>query len=501
MPELGARARLGLALVSALIYGSAFPPIGLFPLAWIALAPLLVAIAGSGVLRGALLGLVWSLTVGLVTAPFLPEMIAEYFDLPAPVTWLAAFVAVLATGLWYAVFGAWLGVWTRRCPVSPAAVAAMWGLCEWGRTTVGVANPWALSGYSQVPWSAVMQSADYAGVLGIGMLVAAMNAAVAGAFAPRVRWTRPRGALGALGCIAAGVLIYGHAQLSRDLATGPEIEVALIQPAIPGVRRFHPSYRERNVAQQLALSLEAAEHRPVAIVWPENAVEYPLRPEGAEVRMLARLAASTGADVLVGGPTPAPAAALGASFNSLVHVQPGGIAGRYDKVDLMPFAERPALAGLEALAADGVAAGTSRAPLQTRLGATGVLLCNEVMFSAPARETARAGAEILVNPANDGWFGRRGAEQQLAIASVRAIETRRYIVRPTLTGISAVVDAHGRVADRLPYGEARQLIGRARRSHASTLYTRWGDAPVVAMGVLAGAAFLRACRPARRPGR
>jgi apolipoprotein N-acyltransferase len=489
--------RLCLAVLSALAYGSAFPPLGWFPLSWLALVPLLIALAGSGALRGFGIGLLWSLTVGVVTAPFLPEMIAEYFELPAPVTWLVAFVAVLATGLWYACFGAWLGSWTRVARVSPLFIAAMWGLCEWARITLGVPNPWALSGYSQVPWSTLMQNADWAGVLGIGMLVAGVNATVAGAFDRRLRSRRPWGAPVAVGCLVFGVLGYGSVQLLREFATGPEIELALIQPAIPEIHRFHPSHREQNLAKQLALSLEAAERAPVAIIWPENAMDYPLHPDGADLRILVRLAAATGADLLVGGPTPGPKLRPGANFNSLSLVRPSGLAGRYDKVDLMAFAEAPPLAGLEFLSEDSVVAGTSRVPLQTRLGATGVLLCNEIMFSGPARESVRAGADLLVNPANDGWFGARGAEQQLAIASVRAIETRRFVIRPALTGITAIIDAHGRVTERLSYGEAQRLAGRARRSQVTTLQIRWASSPVIAIGVLVAVVSLRAARSMR----
>jgi apolipoprotein N-acyltransferase len=136
--------------------------------------------------------------------------------------------------------------------------------------------------------------------------------------------------------------------------------------------------------------------------------------------------------------------------------------------------------------------------LPAEAAAVGAFLCAEAMDPEAARRLSAAGAELLANPSNDFWFSAAPAARlQLETASVRAVEERRWLLRATPTGYSALVDPHGRIAVASGYGGAAVLRGEVRRSRVTTPYQQLGDAP---LGVAAAAVGLAsAARVRRRP--
>ena len=117
------------------------------------------------------------------------------------------------------------------------------------------------------------------------------------------------------------------------------------------------------------------------------------------------------------------------------------------------------------------------ASLETAIGRVGILVCNEAMLPEIAAARVRSGAEILISPSNDTWIrGRAFAEHMLAVVALRAIEQRRYLVRVSTAGPSAVVDPFGRVTARTEINIAAALTGWIRPEESVTVYARMGDA-------------------------
>jgi apolipoprotein N-acyltransferase len=131
----------------------------------------------------------------------------------------------------------------------------------------------------------------------------------------------------------------------------------------------------------------------------------------------------------------------------------------------------------------------------------GVFICYESVFPAEVRQFVKGGANLLVNISNDGYFGHSAArEQHLEIARMRAVENRRWLIRSTNDGITAVIDPAGRVDERLPmYQETTAAMHFAFRDGA-TVYTNYGD--WFAWSCLAAAIFalLWSQRPHYEPG-
>jgi apolipoprotein N-acyltransferase len=114
--------------------------------------------------------------------------------------------------------------------------------------------------------------------------------------------------------------------------------------------------------------------------------------------------------------------------------------------------------------------------LATGRARIGVGVCYEILYTGLVRrEVGGLGANLLVTISNDSWYGRAGAqEQHFAGAALRAVETRRYLLRAAITGISGIVDELGRVRTALPRDVPGVVGGTARLVDARTAWVRWG---------------------------
>jgi apolipoprotein N-acyltransferase len=132
------------------------------------------------------------------------------------------------------------------------------------------------------------------------------------------------------------------------------------------------------------------------------------------------------------------------------------------------------------------------------------IICYEAIFPDLARRFVKDGAQVLVNISNDGWFGSSSARyQHLLMARMRAIENRRFVLRATNTGITAVIRPDGQLADQIPPDRAGALQGQWSFETEQTFYTRHGDwFAWIACGAALAALFVRPSdRGKRRCGR
>lgn len=213
---------------------------------------------------------------------------------------------------------------------------------------------------------------------------------------------------------------------------------------------------------------------------------------------LGRVLAPAGVQLIAGGPRTIAADRDGDPeyFNTTFLIAPtGAVLEWQDKMKLLPFAEYFPLESIDLLKRDFGQArqftpGEARPPLPSVAGRAGVVVCNEAMYPEVARERVSAGAEYLVNPANDSWFGAlKYSLQAFDIATWRAVEQRRYLVRTSTAGPSGVVDPLGRrLVVTSPF--AREWVaGAVRATRMTTLYHAIGDL----LAVLCMAITLVAC--------
>jgi apolipoprotein N-acyltransferase len=485
--------RLLATILSATLYAASFPPLSLAPLAWVALVPFLVVISsmrpGPAAAWGLLLGLVGA--YGL--AWWLPGMVASYFEVSSVVGLGVFFAAATVLAATYcALFASWVAWLALRGCASPLVVAAGWTALEFARANLLGGNPWGLVAYSQVGWPRLMQIADVAGPYGVGLLVLLSNGCLASVVAPRLRARRPVLSFVGLALLLLTTLAYGTWRLAQPLATGEEISVAVVQDAVARDVRRHADVRAAALDRYLALTREGMSARPALVFWPENAVDFHVQDPSAERDRLLGSIRELGPDLILGGPAYTLGAVGPQRYNSVFLVRQGHVAGRYDKMILLPFAERGTGAALDA--------GRRFSALRSGVGLVGTFVCFEAMYPALVRRLAANGAEVLANLSNDAWFDHEApAQHHLDIASVRAIENRRYLVRSTTTGFSAVIDPHGQVVGRTHLGGVEVLARPIRRSRIRTMYQWWGDVPAWLTAAAAIGGSLRRRRPAAGP--
>ncbi len=467
-----------LTVLSALLYALSFPPVSFFPLAWVALVPFFLSASMVRPIYAAGYGILWGILAAYGVGWWFPEMLAHYFAVSLLVGWLGFFaMSIVLAGVYYGAFAAWLSWLAHRQAANPLVIAAGWGTCEFARANLLVGNPWALSVYSQVPLPWLMQLADATGPYGIGMLIGAVNALVAGLCLPALRGGRA--AISSIGIVAVFgfAFLYGEWRLSQTFATSEPVEVAVIQGAIERQSRWNPEHRTASLDRYLALTKEVAATRPRLIFWPEYAVDFYLQEEVPERQALLSMTRDLGADLILGGPSYGYGVSDLFYRNSVFLLRRGRLTGRYDKIRLLPFAEEAEFGRRLFQEQLTYEPGRRLHTLQAGDAQIGAFVCFEAMYPDLARTLALQGAEVFTNPANDDWFGYAApAQHHLDIATVRAIENRRYLVRPTTTGYSAIIDPHGQTVVRSSFGTPAVLTGAIRLSQAQTPYQRWGDA-------------------------
>jgi apolipoprotein N-acyltransferase len=486
---------LALAVLSGMLYGAILPPASLHLVAWVALVPLFAASACLPAAGAALCGVAFGLAMSCSIASWLPGMLRAYFEIPSAVSWLGFAGIALRVALPYGLFAAWLAWMTRRGAPGPWLVACAFAVTEFARASGWVAVPFGLLGYSQAA-TPLAQTADLAGPYAPGALVAAVNAALAGGVTASLRGRHPLRHAASVALFVALGLLYGEWRLGQRFDLGKPIRVAVVQGGLPAART-QPEDGSAGLERYIELSASAS--APDLVVWPEASLDTYPSELGAERHRLLAWAWSMGADLILGAPHYALGeAAETAYYNSVFLIREGELAGRYDKMRLVPFAEHDPLGLRLDLRRTRYSSGAAARSLDAGAARVGVFVCGELLFPSVARELAAGGAELLANPSDDSWFGAAApAKVQLEAAAMRAIENRRYLLRATTTGYSAIIDPNGRIiAMSAPHVPA-VLEGTVHASHAVTPYQRLGDAPIALAALLVAAASTRRIGPGR----
>lgn len=481
--RLRAIARPAAAVLFGVLAAAGQAPVGAWWLALPAYAALVWLLAGAaGPGRAAVLA--WAAGAGHFAASM--SWIVEPFLIDvARHGWMAPFALVLMAGglaLFWGAAGAVAGLLPRRAARALAFPLAL-ALAELARGYVLTGLPWAAPGHVWIatPPGQVAALVGPAGLTAITLLLAALPVVARGA---------PGRAAGAV--LAAGVLALGWGWGAARLAD-PAPEAAadapllrLVQPNAAQDLKWRPDMARMFFERQIALTAAPGDRAPDLVIWPETAVPFLLDYPGEGLDLIAE--AAGGAPVALGIQRTAGFRA----YNSLVVIdaaaQPVAV---YDKFHLVPFGEYIPFG--DALSAIGITAfaaregngytpgpGAAVLDLGPRLGRVQPLICYEAVFPQDLRAAPERPGWLL-QVTNDGWFGDwTGPYQHLAQARLRAIEQGLPMVRVANTGVSAVIDAKGRVIDALPLGASGRIDAALPSALPPTPYARWGDGPVLA---------------------
>lgn len=494
-------------LLLGAVSATGFAPLGLWPVTILSLAMLLWFLSRAMTLRAAMaVGYCFGVGHFVVGLNWIAGSFRYQDSMPVWLGW----VAVVSLSLYLAVFpaiataAAWR-VGRKRAPSLVLLFAAFWILTEFARATV-------FTGFAWNPLAVVVvdaaQASRWIGTYGLSGLV--VLAAGCLFLAARQDW-KPAIWIGLCVLLIGGLAFRSamvervrDSQLAQKRAPSPLLRI--VQPNIGQQDKYRPGYDAINFRKLEELTgIPGAV--PRLILWPEAAIpDYLEEEEWARARIASLMGPK---DALLTGGTALmfdKADRIIGARNAVFGVSPSAtLIGRYDKAHLVPYGEYLALRWLlEPLGATRLVPGDidfipGPGP-QTldvaRFGKVGVQICYEIIFSGHVVDRTNRPAFIF-NPSNDAWFGRWGPPQHLAQARLRAIEEGLPVVRSTPTGISAIIDADGRIVKSLRYQVAGSIEGHLPSSRQPTLFARFGNLLALAFALFAALTGI-ALRPRAR---
>lgn len=490
----GRLATLLLAFGSGALAVLGFAPFSLFLLPILALALLAELATRLPARRAFLAG--WDFGLGLLGfgVAWIRISLNQFGNLNAPLAWALTLLFVAAMALYYGVAG-WLlaqvgvrSLWVRFGLVFPS----LWVLVEWLRGWLFTGFPWLAIGYSQIE-SPLAGFAPLLGVYGVSWLAACS----AGLLVLSYRlgsWQRLFPLLVLAVLWSGGHALRDHAWVEPQ---GEPMSVSLVQANIPQSIKWDPETRLPTLRTYLDLTQQVWDS--TLIVWPETAIpDFRHRLEKELLRPLAEKAAREGAALVTG--IPVMDREEQRYYNAILSL--GGVEDIYHKRHLVPFGEfmplkdwlGPLVRLFEVPMSDFSQGSAPRPLLRVGGDVVGASVCYEDAFPEELIQ-ALPDAAYLINVSNDGWFGDSLAPyQHLEIARMRALETGRYLLRATNTGISAIIGPRGAVLESLALGQRGVVQGAIQRLSGATPFVQWGNLPVVSgslLGLLLGVVWRR----------
>jgi apolipoprotein N-acyltransferase len=482
-----------LSLLSVPLLWLASPGGGdLWTLLFVALVPLLLAIprffGRSSFLAGNFTGCLIFLTL----LHWIVFVLGHYGGLPIFISIPALVLLSIYMGLYLGLFFVLAGLIFRCLPplLSLFFLPALWVGLDWLRSVAFSGFPWLDLGYFLWAVPQLVQTADLLGHYGLTYGIVLINTFLALMFMPgqtvrrRLQLAMP---MLVVAIAAAGYSRQRWQQLDRAIMDPlrERMWMGVVQGNIDQALKWSPENQQATVATYLRETISLFnEHKPELVVWPETALPfYP--PAYKDLGVLHNLTAQYDMALLTGAPwyeVIDRKARKMKFFNSAVLLQPDGkFSGRYDKSHLVPFGEYvplkkflPFIAPLVEAVGDFTPGQVER-PLVWRQAKAGVLICFESIFADIARSWVNVGANVLVNLTNDAWYGRSSAPRHsMAMSVLRAVETRRSLVRAANTGISGFVDPLGRVRQASAIFETRAMVDDVVLMDEKTVFVRYG---------------------------
>ncbi|HOD28494.1 MAG TPA: apolipoprotein N-acyltransferase [Syntrophales bacterium] len=472
----------GAVLTGVLLFLS-FPKFGCGAIAWVALIPLLIALRGKGVREAVLLGFTAGLVFHVGILYWIAYVVVKYGSLSLTLGIAAMLLLCAYLSLYTAAFAAGCVLFRNCAPL--LAVPLLWTGLEFIRGLMLTGFPWEALAYSQYRYLPLIQITDITGPAGLSFLIVAVNALLFQALIAK-RTSMRLGSIAAIAIVfllLSGYGLWRLADVRKAVTLSASLPVSLIQGNIDQNLKWNPRYQRDTVDAYLSQSARYLPPAGGVIVWPETAVPFYFQDDGPLQRRILAFARDHRVWIVLGSPTYADRA-LGTNFaNSAFIIDPAGrIAGRYDKVHLVPYGEYVPLRryfpfiGKLAVGVGDFRPGRGYFPLSLNGHRLGILICYEGIFPGAGTDYKRRGAEMLVNITNDAWFGPTSAPyQHLSMTVFRAVETRLSLCRAANTGISAFISPTGQITKKTGLFLRSGLSGEVRLPGIKTIYSTYGD--------------------------
>jgi apolipoprotein N-acyltransferase len=514
-----------LGIVSAALLLLPFSIVGPVPFwrtffAWIAFVPLLYGLLSRqnlgrsrAMLRGPfaayLMGLLWFTG----NCYWIYQTMRYYGGLPPLISAGILIAYSMVLGLYFAAFGLLLTATAKafRSPLAALLAAPFFWVSLELLSARFTKVPWDTLGYSQIDNFLLTSLAPFTGVYGLSFVLIAGNALIAFGLLASSPNRRVR-------LLAAGVvmtLLLQNGDHFRPAAAPVQATAVLLQQNlnVDQDNRWPGAEYQQHIAQFAKLSTRTCGPylagmpelnaypvtpdcptvpvTPGVIVWPESPAPF-LDKDPRLLNALNALATSMHAPVIAGSTSLDPRSMGADMYNSALFVgADGALAGRYDKIHLVPWGEYIPYKEFFSFAknltqqAGDMTHGWRRIVFAVDGHSFGVFICYEEIFGDEIRLFAKRGAQVLVNISNDGWYGDTCAPwQTLTMSRMRAAENRRWLLRDTNTGLTTIIDPYGRLTASVQRHALTSLAARYGYRSDLTFYTVHGDVFAYACGII-----------------
>jgi apolipoprotein N-acyltransferase len=501
-----------ISILSGAFLGLCAPGVGLWPLAWFGLTPLLLlSVSSQSIWKAVWRGLLFGTAYNLVSANFLLGLQPlDWLGFPG---WQGVSMAMAAWLILCSYQGILIAIFSGICRALPIrgsffpekvksqwrapallVIPLLWMLCvnKIGNAHDLLGIPWTLLEYSQYRQIPIIQICSIIGGIGLSFIMVMVNTAIA-SFVATV-WLKKQDLSLSAGkklkatsnlivcaLIVSSVVFYGFWQSSKKIDCHM-ISTSVLQGNINiEMQKTTHRYTLTELVQHYKGMLDKAP--PGLCVWTENALPCYLNREIATVREVESAAQSHKLDMVVGAME---IDSTGRPYNSAYGITSTSqlLPVVYHKRYLVPFGEYTPnivrnfpewiLRLTNTPAGGGFESGKDPAVLQLNCGAVAPLVCFETLSPELVSSSVRKGAQLLVNVSDLAWFHNSiCGEQMVAFSVLRAVENGRYFVFAANTGPSAIIDPVGRITASSAIGKDCVLVGKAGFKTDATPFTNW----------------------------
>ncbi len=474
-----------LALASGALTALSFPKFNLSFLGWISLIPLLFILTERKPKSSFLLGLMAGFSHYAILLYWIPHVPAYYGNLSFGFSFLVYLLLVLFLALYWAFFSLIFSKLYRSYPkLAFLAAPLVWISMEYILTYVMTGFPWCLLGYSQFKNLFFIQLASITGIYGLSLFLVLFQSM----FVFSIRFRKRSPFFVALGLILL-IHLGGFLSLKKGIADENAFTAAVIQGNVSS-----DIYWDRISTQEILELFESHIHLSQRsytegaglIIWPEFSVPLCFSCSEELYRYfkerLFKFVKETNCTLLLGTNEEKSNHEETQYFNTALGLRPDLSISQYYKMHLVPFGEytpyKKIFFFIEKVthAIGDITPGTQYSLHSYKDLKFGSPICYEIIFPNQVRKFTKKGANFLTTITNDGWYGKSSAPyQHFAMAVLRAVENRRYLLRAATTGVSGIIDPYGRILSQSEMMTKTYILGKIAPSETLTIYTRFGD--------------------------
>ncbi len=431
--------------------------------------------------RAFIIGEAYGTGLWLSGAYWLYTSIHSYGDTNMILSGLAVLAMALLMGLFHALLAV---IFNRFMGKQPFAFASIWVLQEWLKTWVLTGFPWLFVGYAFTEQHWLSSYAPIFGVFAISFIAVLFSASLVEVVKGKEKYMIPSVIL-----LLIGVVLWQADPQWTTAKDEEKLKVSLLQGNIPQDKKWLTQYTMETLA--IYAKLSNTEWQQDVIVWPESSIPMFQTQAWPFITRFAELAYNSNTTWITG----IPFKELDVKeregdpvfYNSLVALG-ANADGLYKKQKLVPFGEYipfsgvlnlfPNLAGNKKMM-NYSAGDKEQVPLTVKGQNVGSAICYEVAYPATTRQNAK-NTDFLLTVSNDAWFDDSTAPwQHLQMVQMRSLETGRWFLRATNTGVTAIVNEKGQIVKKAPQFERTVLRGEVEARTGETPFMKVGQVPIL----------------------